>query len=169
MPEPTPSEPLPAELRALAADAEALATRTAEVAARLRTAPDGHLQRLARPVAKATHDLSDYTDEVARTAENLARVRASRDPGLCDVPWGVCPAHGTTVRASGDHARCTTPGCAREWDYDRLHKPCGEPAVAVVTDEDGATGRMCAAHARDAADRLAGCTVSYLEHRTSSG
>ncbi|MFJ7217679.1 hypothetical protein [Amycolatopsis sp. NPDC098790] len=168
MPEPTPSEPLPAELRALAADAEALATRTAEVAARLQTAPDGHLQRLARPIAKATHDLSDYTDEVARTAEDLARVRVSRDPDLCDVPWGVCPAHGTTVRASGNRAWCTDPACTHEWDYDRLHTPCAEPAVAVVTDEDGATGKMCRAHARDAADRLVGCTVSYLEHRTSS-
>ncbi|MDQ7810822.1 hypothetical protein Q5425_44470 [Amycolatopsis sp. A133] len=169
MPEPTTSEPLPAELRALAADAEALANRTAEVAARLKTAPDGNLQRLARPIAKATHDLSEYTEEVSRTAENLARVRVARDPGLCDVPWGICPAHGVTLRAGEDRAWCSVPGCAGEWDYDRLHTPCGERAVAVVTDEDGAAGKMCAAHARDAGDRLAGCTVSSLDHRAANG
>jgi hypothetical protein len=167
MSEPITPEPLPAELRALAAEAEALAARTAEVAARLETAPDDQLQRLARPIARATHDLCDYTDEVARTAESLARVRVARDPSLCDVPWGVCPAHGITLRASGDRAWCTHPGCDREWDYDRLHTPCTEPATAVVTDADGATGRLCAAHARDAGDRLTGCTVSSLDHRTS--
>ncbi|WP_103349621.1 hypothetical protein [Amycolatopsis sp. CA-128772] len=165
MPERTTPEPVPAELRALAAEAEALATRTAEVAARLQTAPDGNLHRLARPIAKATHDLSDYTDEVARAAEDLARVRASRDPALCDVPWGVCPAHGVTLRASGDRAWCTAPGCTGTWDFDRLHTPCTEPVTAVITDEDGATARLCAAHARDASDRLAGCTVAGLDRQ----
>lgn len=169
MAEPITPEPLPAELRALAAEAEALATRTAEIATRLQAAPDGTLQRLARPIAKATHDLSDYTDEVVRTAEDLARVRVSRDPSLCDVPWGICPAHGVTLRASGGRASCTAPGCGGEWDYDRLHTPCAEPATAVVTDEDGATARMCAAHAHDATGRLAGCTVAGLGHRTSNG
>ncbi|MET8850745.1 hypothetical protein [Amycolatopsis sp. NPDC004625] len=169
MSERTTPEPLPAELRALAAEAEALATRTAEVATRLRAAPDGTLQRLARPIAKATHDLSDYTDEVVRTAEDLARVRVARDPSLCDVPWGVCPAHGVTLRASGDRAFCTAPGCVGEWDYDRLHTPCAEPATAVVTDEDGVTARMCGAHLRDVTERMAGCTVAGLDHRSSKG
>ncbi|MGV9364984.1 hypothetical protein [Amycolatopsis sp. NPDC003731] len=168
MPEPTTPEPLPAELRALAADAEALAARTAEVAARLRTAPDGHLQRLARPIAKATHDLSDYTDEISRTAEDLARVRVARDPGLCDVPWGICPAHGVTLHSAGGRAWCTDPGCAAAWDYDRLHTPCAEPVAAVVTDQGGVTARLCAAHARDAGDRLAGCTVSRLDRQGSN-
>ncbi|MEV4058206.1 hypothetical protein AB0J55_43960 [Amycolatopsis sp. NPDC049688] len=155
-------EPVPAELRALAAEAEALATRTAEVATRLQAASDGTLQRLARPIAKATHDLSDYTAEVSRTAEDLARVRVSRDPSLCDVPWGVCPAHGVTLRTSGDRAFCTASGCGGTWDYDRLHTPCAEPATAVVTDEDGVTARMCAAHARDVTERLVHCTVTDL-------
>ncbi|UOZ03348.1 hypothetical protein [Amycolatopsis sp. WQ 127309] len=81
-------------------------------------------------------------------------MEVSRDPGLRNVPWGVCPAPGVTLRAGGNRAWCTAPGCEGEWDYDRLHTPCAEPATAVVTDEDGATGKLCAAHARDAGDRL---------------
>ncbi len=169
MPEPTQPEPLPAELRALAAEADALAERTAELTTRLTTAHDEHVQRLARPMHKATDDLIDYTDEIARTAEYLTRVRVSRDPHLCDVPWGVCPAHGVTLRSMGDRAWCTTTGCARTWDHDRVHTPCAEPAVATATDEDGATASLCAAHAADAAQRLSGCTLDYLGHRATSG
>lgn len=114
----------PAELRAPAADAEALAARTAEVAARLQAAPDDHLQRLAQPIAKATHDLSDYTDEVSRTAEDLARVRVARDPGLCDIPWGVCPDHGVTLHSSGGRAWCTDPAAPARGTTTRLHTLC---------------------------------------------
>ncbi|QKV73911.1 hypothetical protein [Amycolatopsis sp. Hca4] len=169
MPEQKTPEPLPAELRALAADAETLAQRTADLAARLKVADDGNLNRLARPMDKATEELGDYTEEVSRTAEYLARVRVSRDPNLCDVPWGVCPAHGITLRSNADRTWCTATGCGREWDYDRLHSPCAEPAAAVVTDEDGESGSLCVAHAQDAAQRLTGCTFVYLDRSTATG
>ncbi|ANN18877.1 hypothetical protein SD37_26805 [Amycolatopsis orientalis] len=162
MPEPTP-EPVPAELRALAADAEALAERTAEVAARLEAADDSHLQRLAQPMNEATDDLAGYTGEIARAAEYLTRVRVSRDPHLCDVPWGICPVHGVTLHSLGDRAWCTTTGCGNTWDYDRLHTPCTEPAAAIATDRDGATGSLCTAHASDAAQRLDGCSIEYFD------
>ncbi|KFZ82008.1 hypothetical protein ED92_17375 [Amycolatopsis sp. MJM2582] len=169
MPEPTTPEPLPAELRALAAEADALAERTAEMAARLAATDDGHLQRLAQPMNKATDDLAGYTGEIARTAESLARVRVSRDPHLCDVPWGVCPVHGVTLHSLGDRAWCTATGCDNSWDYDRLHTPCTEPAAAIATDRDGVTGSLCSAHASDAARRLDGCSIEYLGHRTTNG
>ncbi|MDT8915154.1 hypothetical protein [Amycolatopsis sp. PS_44_ISF1] len=161
MPEPKTPEPLPAELRALAADAETLALRTAEMAARLKAADDGQLNRLARPMVRATDELDGYTEEVSRTAEYLARVRVARDPNLCDVPWGICPEHGTTLRADADRTRCTAPGCGREWDYDRLHSPCTEPATVTVTDEDGESGVLCVTHAQDATRRLVGCTFHH--------
>ncbi|WP_414943178.1 hypothetical protein [Amycolatopsis sp. cmx-11-32] len=168
MPEPTKPEPMPADLRALAAEADALAERTAELATRLTTAADDHLQRLAQPMHKATDDLIDCTDEITRTAEYLTRVRVSRDPNLCDVPWGVCPAHGVTLRSADDRAWCTKSGCANTWEYDRLHTPCTEPATATATDEDGATGSLCSAHASDAAQRLIGCTIHYLDNRATN-
>lgn len=169
MPEQKTPEPLPTELRALAAEAETLALRTAEVAARLDAADDGNLNRLAQPMDKATDDLEDYTGQISRTAEYLVRVRVSRDPNVCDVPWGVCPVHGMTLRSDTDRARCAVIDCGREWSYDRLHSPCAEPVAAVVTDEDGDAGRLCLAHAEDAARRLAGCTVEYLDRRTAIG
>jgi hypothetical protein len=133
MPEPTMPEPVPAELRALAADADALAERTAEVAARLDAADDGHLQRLAQPMNKATDDLVGYIGEIARTTEYLTRVRVARDPHLCDVPWGICPVHGVTLHSLGDRAWCTTTGCGNVWAYDRLHTPGRKPAAASAT------------------------------------
>ncbi|MEV7548440.1 hypothetical protein AB0N89_02295 [Amycolatopsis sp. NPDC089917] len=161
MPEPKTPEPMPAELRALAAEADDLAERTAEMAARLRTTPDAHLRRLARPLFQATGELAECTDEISRSADHLARVRVARDPNLCDVPWGICPVHGVTLRSLGDRSWCTTEGCSHTWDYDRLHTPCAEPATATATDQDGVTGSLCSTHASDAARRLADCTIDY--------
>ncbi|OXM56132.1 hypothetical protein CFP71_15030 [Amycolatopsis thailandensis] len=168
MPEPPTPEPVPAELRILAAEADALAERTAEMAARLEAADDGHLQRLAQPMNKATGDLADYTGEIARTAAYLTRVRVSRDPRLCDVPWGICPLHGVTLHSFRDRAWCTATGCGNSWEYDRLHTPCTEPAVAIATDRDDVTGSLCSAHASDAGRRLDGCSVEYLDHRAAN-
>ncbi|KZB88364.1 hypothetical protein AVL48_20685 [Amycolatopsis regifaucium] len=126
------------------------------------------MQRLAQPMNKATHDLADYIGEIARTAEYLTRVRVSRDPHLCDVPWGICPDHGVTLRSLEDRAWCTATGCGNTWTYDRLHTPCTEPAAAIATDRDGVTGSLCSAHASDAAQRLDGCSIEYLDHRATN-
>lgn len=91
------------------------------------------------------------------------------DPGLCGVPWGVCPDHGNTLRSSGGESWCKTPGCGRRWSYDRLGVPCTDPVAAIVTDAAGETRRWCLGHTRDAERALIGAAVQYLHPDPGQG
>ncbi|MGW1807194.1 hypothetical protein [Streptomyces sp. NPDC002078] len=155
-----PGEPTPAELRALMAEATALQGRITDIQERLRASEETRhttfrLDDAAGRVAQAAEALGE-------TASDLARTRVARDPKLCDVPWGVCPEHGNTLRGTGGRTWCTDPTCTRSWDYDRLGNACGEPATHTITDAEGETIRACDGHAKDAANRLDGAVITAL-------
>lgn len=78
----------------------------------------------------------------------------------CGADWGVCPDHGNTLASSGGTTRCKV--CGRTWSYDRVQRPCEEPAAFELRDADGGVGLLCAGHALDARDRVTGGTVTPL-------
>uniref|UniRef100_UPI003F4919B1 hypothetical protein n=1 Tax=Streptomyces sp. CA-141956 TaxID=3240051 RepID=UPI003F4919B1 len=158
-------EPTPAELRALVAEAEVLEERILNVRARLRASDDAG--DTAFRLTDAAENLRRATEALEMTASDLARTRTARDPGLCSVPWGVCPAHGNTLRSTGGRSWCTDLGCSRSWGYDRLAMTCGEPVTHTVTDAAGSSFLACRGHAMDAEKRLEGGTVTPLPSVTS--
>jgi hypothetical protein len=154
----------PAELRELAATAEALAENINAVHARLRGAPDEPTQRAGFRLDDAAGWARQIGTELAATAEQVARVRARSD---CPADWGVCPEHGATLRSQGTgtgmRSWCTAPACGREWNHDRAGLPCTEPIAFAVRDRTGQTLDMCAGHARNALERLdGGATLTPL-------
>lgn len=80
----------------------------------------------------------------------------------CGADWGVCPDHGNTLTSSAGTTWCRAEGCGRTWDYDRVNHACEEPAAYVLRDASGGVGYLCAGHALDARDRVAGGTVTPL-------
>lgn len=78
----------------------------------------------------------------------------------CGIPWGICPEHGQTLRASGAQSWCMV--CGRRWDFDRLGQRCSEPVCARVLDALGAELEVCRGHALAADARLVGCTITLL-------
>ncbi|OLZ50086.1 hypothetical protein BS329_20930 [Amycolatopsis coloradensis] len=66
------------------------------MAARLQTAHDGHLRRLAGPLYQATDELAECTDEISRSADHLARVRVARRAILVHHPRAA-PTPGITT------------------------------------------------------------------------
>ncbi|MEV6179971.1 hypothetical protein [Streptomyces sp. NPDC052015] len=153
-------EPTPAELRALMAEATALQGRINDVQERLRASEE--TRHTAFRLDDAAGRVAQAGEALGETASDLARTRAARDPKLCDVPWGVCPDHGNTLRGSGGRAWCTDPTCGRSWDYDRLGNACAEPATHTVTDAEGGTMRTCDGHTKDVANRLDGAVITAL-------
>lgn len=102
-----------------------------------------------------TAELRRAARELGHTATELTRVHNIRsEVGRCQADWGVCPDHGNTITTSGGTSVCGVDG--RSWDYDRLGRPCGEPATEVVTDLAGDTTRMCHGHALAARDNWHG-------------
>jgi hypothetical protein len=91
------------------------------------------------------------TTNAATTAELYAQAMqdTADRPGQCVVPWGVCPEHGATLKASGNRTSCTDFACFNSWEYDRLDAPCPEPATHTVrVDDDGSAGyAVCDGHA----------------------
>lgn len=149
----TAAEVTPATMRALAGQAAELAEAVATAAVTMRAAGD-------EPTRRATYRLDDLVGELRRagtgledTAEDLARIRARSE---CPADWGVCPDHGATLTSSGGRSACTVRGCARAWDYDRAGLPCSEPVAYEVHHDGEPVVRMCAGHARYAADHLDG-------------
>ncbi|RJQ70547.1 hypothetical protein D5S17_28885 [Pseudonocardiaceae bacterium YIM PH 21723] len=68
----------------------------------------------------------------------------------CGVPWGICPDHGRSLRTSARRTWCTSFGCDRTWNYDRLDMDCPEPVWARLDFAEGEVTEFCEAHARDA-------------------
>ena len=154
------SDVKPAELRELAASAEALAEAITAVHRRMGAAPDGATRRVGARLDEAIGATIEAGRELAATAEDLARVRARSD---CPVEWGCCPAHGATLCFSEGRCWCTAPGCGRQWDYDRAALPCCEPVAFAVADRTGQRWEMCAGHAHNAEERLdGGATLTRL-------
>lgn len=163
-PDPTAGLPTPAQLRELAADVRALRTRAVELGAAFTTSPDEGIRRIGYLIDDDGDGLLEgYLGDLDRAIELLVRHRTAAGPGLCGVPWGVCPEHGPTLRSSGGRSTCTAPGCGRSWNYDRLDVPCGEPIAATVTDVGGGTRGYCLGHARGAEHQVLGATVRYLD------
>ncbi|MFL4496505.1 hypothetical protein ACJ6WD_35485 [Streptomyces sp. VTCC 41912] len=158
--DPVDPEPTPASIRALISEADVLQERIRAVERALRSTEE--TRHSGFRLDDAAGRLADVSRALEETASDLARVRAVRDGSVCAVPWGVCPDHGNTLRGTGGRTWCTDPGCARTWNYDRLGSPCGEPLTHEVTDATGESFRTCAGHAKDAAERLVGGTVTPL-------
>jgi hypothetical protein len=154
-------EPTPAELRELAGTITSLAATVDAMYGRMK-ATDDDVRHAGFRLAEVAATLHTAADEVAVTAGDLARVRTARDEALCGIPWGVCPEHGNTLTSSGGRSWCRQPGCGRTWAYDRGGSPCTEPVTHVLTDAEGGRLRMCAGHALDAGERIAGGRVEAL-------
>jgi hypothetical protein len=144
-------------LREIAARAEALAREIDALREQLRQAPDEPIQRSGFRLPDAAGYARQIAGDLAESAEDLARVRAR---STCGADWGVCPEHGATLRSTGGKSWCQTPGCGREWGYDRLGLPCAEPAAWTVADTVGNTTLLCEAHTTDARRTLTGAVIT---------
>ncbi|MBM9509941.1 hypothetical protein [Actinacidiphila acididurans] len=158
----TPSEPTPAEVRALGDQAGALADRITALYEKLGAVADPEVRRIRFRLADASGYVHGAATDLEETARDLVRVRTARDPRLCGVPWGVCPEHGNTLRSSAGETWCMVERCGRRWTYDRLGLPCTEPITHRVTDTAGAGFDACNGHALDAEQRLEGGTVTRI-------
>ncbi len=156
------TEPTPADVRALIAQAEALDKACKELAGRFSSTSDEQVRAQGFAVTEAASWLTNVTEDLERVAGKLTRIRSARDPRLCGIPWGACPDHGNTLRSSGGKTWCQDLTCGRTWDYDRLGVPCGEPVTSVVTDMEGTEFTTCAGHTLDAGKRLIGATIRPL-------
>lgn len=98
-------------------------------------------------------------DAEAATPYEQAQQQSTDDPARCAIPWGVCPEHGATVRASAGRSSCTDLACLNSWAYDRLDEPCPEPATHTVRADDGGRYGVCNGHAIAARAQLVGGQV----------
>lgn len=165
----TPAEPTAAELSALAADTEALATRIRSTHSRLAaadgTAPDGRYGAIRQHLdhaASVVHDTAKTIKRAADDYDHARRLAAMTDTTVCTVPWGVCPEHGNTLRSTAGESWCEVVRCGRRWTYDRLDRPCGQPLTHHITDTDRAEFDVCNGHALDAEQRLEGATITRI-------
>ncbi|MEU2380332.1 hypothetical protein [Streptomyces misionensis] len=158
-------EPTPADIRALMAEAADLNARIQDAYTRLWSWTDENTRSLTYPLQEAAADVRRARDNLSEAASALARARTARDPKLCNVPWGVCPEHGNTLRSSGGRTWCTA-SCSRRWDYDRLDSPCTEPVTHQIADQTGAVVQFCHGHTLDARQRLEGAVITPLEPGT---
>jgi hypothetical protein len=156
------AEPTPAECRATAAAAEALAETIDYIVDRLRANNPNETETGAYVLANGATQVRQAAHDLWETASTLARARTARAAESCGIPWGVCPDHGNTLTTSGGMTQCRSHRCGRTWTYDRLGAPCTEPVTHQVTARDGRTFRACAGHALDAEQRLDGATLTRL-------
>ncbi len=128
---------------------------------------DDYLLSVRSGLDHAAGQLGQLADELGRQLAVLARVvEVLGDPARCGLPWPVCPhCLGQGLSSSGRQSWC--PGCRRRWPTLQVD-PCPWPAVATVTDREGAELRLCASHTRDAGRRLVGATVAW-DQRGRSG
>jgi len=96
-------EVTPAELRELAARAQALGAEIDVVLTRLHAAADEPTQRSGFRLLDAAGWARHVGTELEATAGDLARVRGR---GQCPCDWGVCPEHGNTLSSSGGRTWC---------------------------------------------------------------
>ena len=133
----------PAVLRGLAAAAEDLSERVADVYDRLRQG-DREGARAGFRLVGVGGELRAVAGVLLDTAGDLARAHGT-PVGACGLPWGVCPEHGNTLRCTGGVTTCAAGGCGRRWGYDRTTGPCPEPVTHEVV-VAGVGHRMCAGH-----------------------
>jgi hypothetical protein len=151
--------PTPAELRELAARAEALAAEITGTYERLHAAADEPTRRAGFRLPDTAGYIKGAAAELHDTAADLARIRGR---SACSADWGLCPKHGNTLSSSGGQSWCRTPECGRRWDYDRGGLPCEEPPMFEVRDSAGATTFMCGGHAYAAQRSLIGATFTPI-------
>ena len=156
------AEPTPAECREAAANAEALAETIDYIVDRLRATNPDEAATGAYILANGAAQARQTAHDLHETANTLARARTARAPGVCGIPWGVCPDHGNTLTTSGGHTQCRSHRCGRTWTYDRLGARCTEPVTHEVTGPDGTTFRACVGHALDAEQRLTGARLTRI-------
>ncbi|MEV0628677.1 hypothetical protein ACI2LC_24330 [Nonomuraea wenchangensis] len=145
----------PAQLRALASRADALAAEVRELCL---SAPAGTPEHDHLGAAwQARERLSAGAEDLRRAAGDLAALQARP----CGMPWGVCPEHGNTLSTRAGISTCRV--CRREWRHDRFGRPCEEPVTWKVIDRAGAETRMCDGHVLGARAAAAGATFVRLE------
>lgn len=149
----------PARLRELVSQAQALAAAVAAARDGLRTDPDEPTRRAGFRLDNAVGDVLDVADQMAATADDLARVRSR---SICGADWGACPVHGDTLTFRAGTSWCKQLGCGRSWGYDRASTPCNEPTAFDVRDADGNGGPMCAGHTVGAREQLVGAVIRPL-------
>jgi hypothetical protein len=147
----------------LAVRIEALADEINALHDDIRAARDEPVRSAGFRCDTAVGLLRQANAELQGTADHLNRVAVAMKPGSCAVPWGVCPEHGNTLTSSGRKTWCRAPGCDRTWNYDRVGRPCIEPARWAVADRHGTRLVMCDGHALDASQRLEGARVELRE------
>jgi len=147
----------PATLRESAARAETLAAEIDALHQQLRQAQDEPTRRSGFRLPDAAGTARQIARDLEETAEDLARVRGR---STCRADWGVCPEHGATLRGTGGKSWCETPGCGREWGYDRHGLPCTEPATWVVADSAGEAMPLCEGHTMHARRTLIGAVIT---------
>jgi hypothetical protein len=162
-PDGTTSSPwmTPAQARELAATAADLCRQLREADFARVAHPDPAQRRAGWRLNMAAGGLRSAAEELLATADELARL-AARRADACPMPWGTCPEHGATLRASGGRCWCTAPGCSRRWDHNRLCEPCTEPVTHRIVDTEGDQLNLCDGHATDARASIIGATVIPL-------
>ncbi|MET8868819.1 hypothetical protein ABZW11_38330 [Nonomuraea sp. NPDC004580] len=146
----------PAQLRALASRAEALA---AEVRAACAITPDVHPGEADPFVAarQAADWLTRATDDLRHAATDLARTQV--EP--CAMAWAVCPEHGNTLTSMAGVSTCRV--CGHSTPTPRPGEPCGAPVTWKVIDPAGTETRMCAGHVLGARAVSQGATFIHLD------
>lgn len=160
-----PSEdetPFASRARELEAMAEALADGIKAFHADLSASGSEPARRAGFRCGDAAGQARSVAEDLRETADDLTRVAEASKPGTCSIPWGICPVHGNTLMASGGQTWCTTPGCGRRWDFDRMGLPCAEAAAFTLTDGEGDSAPVCAGHASDARRNLQGARLRAL-------
>ncbi|MEV4569064.1 hypothetical protein AB0K12_35285 [Nonomuraea sp. NPDC049419] len=146
----------PAQLRALASRAEALA---AEVRAACDAPAD--VQPGATDPLVAARQAADWltraTDDLRQAATDLARTQV--EP--CTMAWAVCPDHGNTLTSMAGMSTCRVCGQGRP--TPRPGEPCGAPVTWKVIDPTGTETRMCAGHILGARAVSRGATFIPLD------
>lgn len=154
----------------IAGRAEALAAEITSLDRAIQTADGERVRHVGFRCVTAADDARQAAAGLLETAADLERITATAAPGVCRVPWGVCPQHGNTLTSSAGKTWCRNAGCDRTWDYDRSSLPCPEPARWTVIDQNGGTSVMCDGHVYDAVKCIEGVRIASLgaEHRRES-
>jgi hypothetical protein len=147
-------------LEQLVGSAERLARGIREVRDALSGPVAGQLNRIGVRLVEAADEVESVGGMLRRTVRDLERL-ATVPPDACRAEWGVCPEHGSTLASAGGVTVCTSPGCTRQWDYDRLTDLCPEPVTHRITGATGTDAKVCHGHAIGART-VPGLTVSGL-------